>query len=1011
MSRVPWRTRLGALREGRTRDAALFAVVAAGYAAGYLLAWKWFSAPGQGASFFPPAGVTLATLVLVRRSRWPVVLAAAAAVEVALDLGRGMSVGGTAGIVLANVAEPLVGALLLQRLVGEIDLRRKRHLSAFLGAAVAAAPVVGASIAATTFVVVIGGSGWLRFASEWWAGDGLAVLVVGGAILSLRHPALLPRRRLTEGVVLAALAVLCTYVLFDRGWFAFVYVPVVILVVLAFRVGTSGVAVTGALVSFVAAGTTAEADDFWSSVDVSPADRVLYLQLALAVIVSTVMALAAEIAERELIVARLARTEAERSAAVERSELADRADTAGLHARLLRQSAEQLSRSVTVDDVAAVTTATLREWGADHSAFFALQAGRLGLRAILGLEGPSGPLHGETPLAAETPVTLAVKLDRAVVLDTAELEQRFPAFARTLRERGWKTYGAFPVDAGGVVCGALTVAAVSPGWLTDERRELLDPLAAQVGVALGRALLHEETQAARLQEQVLSRLAATLDRAMGFHERAEAAAGLLVRNGLELVRIHRLESDGVLQLVASAGVRRGDARMRRLDRLAAVVAETGETALVHAEPGGAIATGRGAVAALHARGQLLGTLTLRLPEGSVFGMTVAFAEEVAARLSHSLDNAMRYERERDVSHALQAGLLGRAPATVEGAEIASVYRPGTEALEVGGDWYDVFRLGDSTLALVVGDVVGHGLDAAVAMGQLRGAVRALAPTGSPSRVLDALDLFVEQVPQAGMTTLAYAELDLENGMLTYACAGHPPPLLVGEKGCRLLWDGRSLPLGASFEGHQRTQATGRVATGETIVLYTDGLVEDRRRGISSGLDLLLDVAAQSNGATPSDLVEGVVDRLVEEIDSDDDVCVLAVRRVTSAAHFVHVFSAAPAEVRTMRHALTTWLEAVGMEPDQRHDVVLAASEAAANAVEHAYGFDPAGTVKLEAWASEDSVHVTVHDAGGWRTPRGRSDRGRGRAIIEAIMRDVSFETDGRGTVVRMRLPLARPLPG
>jgi serine/threonine-protein kinase RsbW len=861
-------------------------------------------------------------------------------------------------------------------------------------------------------VYVIGGSGWLRFASEWWAGDGLAVLVVGGAILSLRFPVRLPPHRLVESVVLSGLAVLCTYVLFDEGWFAFVYVPVVVLVVLAFRVGASGVAVTGALVAFVAAGMTAEADAFWASVDVSPADRVLYLQLALSIIVATVLALAAEIAERERIVARLARSEAERSAAFERSELAGRADLAGLQARLLRQSAEQLSRSVTVDDVAAVAVATVREWGADHSAFFVLRDERLELRAMLGPEGPSGALHGETLLTVETPVTAAVKRGQVVVPDWAELRNRFPPFARVLEDRRWKSYGVFPVEAGGAVCGALTVAAADEDWLTEERCDLLVPLSAQAGVALARALLHEETQAARLREQVVARLAATLDRAMGFHERAEAAARLLVRNGLELVRIHQLENDGTLHLVASAGVRRGDARMRGLDRLASVVAESGETALVRDEPDGSVEIGRrGAVAALHARGQLLGTLTLRLPEGSALEMTAAFAEDVASRLSHSLDNAMRYERERDVSHALQAGLLGRAPGTVEGAEIASVYRPGTEALEVGGDWYDVFRLRDRTLALVVGDVVGHGLDAAVAMGQLRGAVRALAPTGSPSRILEALDLFVEQVPQAAMATLAYAELDLEDGALTYACAGHPPPLLVGEDGCQLLWDGRSLPLGTSFDGHRRTQATGRVATGETIVLYTDGLVEDRRRGISSGLDLLLEVAAQADGAGPSDLVDRILDRLGEEIDGEDDICVLAVRRSLSTARFVHAFPAVPAEVRKMRHALSEWLEAAGVEAERRDDVVLAASEAAANAVEHGYRFDPAGTVRLEAWANHDSIHVSVHDGGSWRVPRRRSDRGRGRAIMEALMRDVSFESDGGGTVVRMRLPLVRPVLG
>ncbi len=1000
-----WAAGLDPRRPGAAGEVALFAIVAAAYATGYVLAWKWFSAPGQGASFFPPAGVTLSALVLVGRRRWPVVLAAAASAELVLDLGRGTSVGGTAGLVLANLVEPLVGATLVLWLVGRPDLRRKLHLSAFFGGAVVAAPIIGASIAATPFVYVMAGSGWLRFAAEWWAGDGLAVLVLGGAVISLRFGLRLPRRRAAEAGVLAAVAVVCTYVLFDQGWFAFVYVPVVVLVVLAFRVGTSGVAVTGALVSFVAAGTTAEADRFWASVDISPADRVLYLQLALAVIVATVMTLAAEIAERERIVARLARFDVEQSAAVERARLAGRAEVADLQASSLRETAEQLSRSVTVDDVAAVAVASVRGWGGDHSAFFSLEGDRLHLRAILGVEGPSGPLHGETALTVDTPVTEAVRHGKAVVLDEQELEKQYPSFAQLLQARGWKTYGAFPVEAGGAVVGALTVAAGPEGWLTKARRDLVVPLSAQIGVALGRALLFQETQAARRRERILAQLAATLDRVMGFRDRADAAAALLVRNGLELVRIHHLDEDGKLQLVASAGVRRADARMRRLDRLAHEVAETGDTSLVLGEPAGSVATGRGAVAALHARGRLLGTLTLRLPETSELGMTAAFAEEVASRLSHSLDNAMRYERERAVSHTLQAGLLGRAPAPVEGAEIATVYRAGSEALEVGGDWYDVFRLGETTLALVVGDVVGHGLDAAVAMGQLRGAVRALAPTGSPSRVLDALDLFVEQVPQAAMATIAYAELELESGELTYACAGHPPPLVLGPTEGRLLWDGRSLPLGASFEGHSRTQATDRLDVGETIVLYTDGLVEDRGRGISAGLDLLLEVAVREGAVAPSALVDAVVGSLVAEIDNEDDVCVLAVRRSLSAARFVHEFPASPGEVRKMRHALSRWLEAAGLDEQQTHAVVLAASEAAANSVEHGYQFDAAGSVRLEAWANDGSVHLAVRDAGVWRPPARRSDRGRGRAIMEALMSDVSFENENGGTVVRMRLPL------
>jgi anti-sigma regulatory factor (Ser/Thr protein kinase) len=260
-----------------------------------------------------------------------------------------------------------------------------------------------------------------------------------------------------------------------------------------------------------------------------------------------------------------------------------------------------------------------------------------------------------------------------------------------------------------------------------------------------------------------------------------------------------------------------------------------------------------------------------------------------------------------------------------------------------------------------------------------------------------------------MSTLAYAVLDLEDGTLVYACAGHPPPLLVGADGARLLWDGRSLPLGATFEEVRRTQATDRLAPGETVVLYTDGLVEDRRRGISFGLDALLGVGARVGGEDPADVIDDILDGVLGQNEADDDVCILAVRRSPRASRFVHAFPAAPHEVRTMRRALAEWLETIGVEADQRHDVVLAASEAAANAVEHGYRYDPTGTIRVEAWASEDSLHVTIEDGGTWREPRRTPDRGRGRVMMEALMRDVDLENGGEGTTVRMRVPLSRPV--
>src|SRR5574338_526212 len=167
-------------------------------------------------------------------------------------------------------------------------------------------------------------------------------------------------------------------------------------------------------------------------------------------------------------------------------------------------------------------------------------------------------------------------------------------------------------------------------------------------------------------------------------------------------------------------------------------------------------------------------LTLRIAADADWKpvITRGAAREIARRAALALDNALLYERERDVSHTLQLGLLGGALPRFEHAVVASAYRPGTAALEVGGDWYDAFPLEDGRVALVVGDVVGHGLDAAVAMGQLRGAVSALAQSAGPAVLLRRLDAFVETVTSAATATLAYVELDPATGELRYACAGH-----------------------------------------------------------------------------------------------------------------------------------------------------------------------------------------------------------------------------------------------
>jgi PAS domain S-box-containing protein len=240
-------------------------------------------------------------------------------------------------------------------------------------------------------------------------------------------------------------------------------------------------------------------------------------------------------------------------------------------------------------------------------------------------------------------------------------------------------------------------------------------------------------------------------------------------------------------------------------------------------------------------------------------------------------------REQDIARQLQRSLLaGAIPAAPE-LEIGLTYRPAVRGLEVGGDWYDAFWLdGERAVGLVVGDVVGRGIEAAATMGQLRSAVRALAATGlGPGPLLAALDGYAARHDVGRMTTVAYAQLDLAAGELRYACAGHPPPIML-EPGAEpeFLWEGRSAPLDAAavaLTGAARPEAARTVAPGGAVFLYTDGLIERRSRPLHDGLDRLLAEIAGRREAGIHEVVTDVA-RALAEPHNADDVCLLGARR-------------------------------------------------------------------------------------------------------------------------------------
>ena len=192
-------------------------------------------------------------------------------------------------------------------------------------------------------------------------------------------------------------------------------------------------------------------------------------------------------------------------------------------------------------------------------------------------------------------------------------------------------------------------------------------------------------------------------------------------------------------------------------------------------------------------------------------------------------------------------LPGALPQTAA-VDIGVAYRSGERAMEVGGDWYDAFWLkAGKRMLLVVGDVVGRGLDAAAAMGQMRSATRALAfAAPGPARLLEDLDRLAGLHGFGRWSTVVCAELQVEEGSLTYGCAGHPPPIVIRPGGePEIAWGGRSVPLDAHVGGApRRDQATISLERGTRVVLYTDGLVERPGSSIDKGIDWLARAASE-----------------------------------------------------------------------------------------------------------------------------------------------------------------------
>ncbi|MEU6387903.1 SpoIIE family protein phosphatase [Streptomyces sp. NPDC046939] len=291
-----------------------------------------------------------------------------------------------------------------------------------------------------------------------------------------------------------------------------------------------------------------------------------------------------------------------------------------------------------------------------------------------------------------------------------------------------------------------------------------------------------------------------------------------------------------------------------------------------------------AIAPIRGLRDVLGALTLgRSQRPDAFtAADLPLLEDVTRRAGLALDNARLYERQRKVAETMQRHLLPQLP-SVPGVEMWARYVPAPDASAVGGDWYDAFALADGDHALAIGDVVGHDLDAAAGMAQVRNMLRAFAWSragAAPSAIVSQLDEAVRHIAEASMATMILARLAVgeDDGLwrLQWTNAGHPPPLLVHHDGqARYLTDAHGLLLGTGIT-KARPDAVAVLPPRSTLVLYTDGLVESPHRSIDHGLDQLRRYAA----ALARRPLESFCDTLLDQVrpdDNDDDVAMLVLR--------------------------------------------------------------------------------------------------------------------------------------